>query len=156
MITTDRLIIKKITQDRDGQLAKLLAEPTIQQGARLTFTNLHPTSFEVDFLLQTGDFYAIYGQEQPQIILGLLFTQPAELAKKPAVELGYLLAPASRGRGIMTEAVRGLADWLGQATLAITDQENLPSQGVLRRAGFQLVEQTASQMLWKKVPCSHR
>lgn len=107
MITTERLMIKRINHDGDGQLAKLLADPTIQQGAHLLFSGPQPSSFEVDFLLQTGHFYAIYEQRCPGKIVGLLFTQPSELAGEGAVELGYFLAPACRGRGIMTEAVRG-------------------------------------------------
>lgn len=51
MITTERLMIKRINHDGDGQLAKLLADPTIQQGAHLLFSGPQPSSFEVDFLL---------------------------------------------------------------------------------------------------------
>lgn len=155
MITAERLMIKRINHDGDGQLAKLLADPTIQQGAHLLFSGPQPSSFEVDFLLQTGHFYAIYEQRCPGKIVGLLFTQPSELAGEGAVELGYFLAPACRGRGIMTEAVRGLTAQSTKLIVALTDKDNLASQRVLRRAGFQLVKQEDDQVLWEKVPCSH-
>lgn len=148
MITTERLMIKRINHDGDGQLAKLLADPTIQQGAHLLFSGPQPS-------LQTGHFYAIYEQRCPGKIVGLLFTQPSELAGEGAVELGYFLAPACRGRGIMIEAVRGLTAQSTQLTVALTDKDNLASQRVLRRTGFQLVKQEADQVLWEKVPCSH-
>ena len=49
----------------------------------------------------------------------------------------------------------GLTAQSTQLTVALTDKDNLASQRVLRRAGFQLVKQEADQVLWKKVPCSH-
>lgn len=55
----------------------------------------------------------------------------------------------------MTEAVRGLTAQSTQLTVALTDKDNLASQRVLRRAGFQLVKQETDQVLWKKVSCSH-
>lgn len=155
MIATKRLMIKRINHDSDGQLAKLLANPMIQQGAHLLFSGSQPSSFEIEFFLQTGCFYGIYEQRCPGKIVGLLFTQSSEFAGEEAVELGYLLAPASRGRGIMTEAVRGLIAQSAQLTIALTDKDNLPSQRVLQRAGFQLVKREADQVLWEKVPCSH-
>lgn len=150
MITTKRLIINKVSQDSDGQITRLLADPTIQRAAHLLFTSQQPSRFEVDFLLQSGDFYKIYSREQTTKVLGLLFAQETVWLGQPATELGYLLAPASRGRGIMTEAVAGLVEQLPQPVLAATDQDNLPSQGVLKRAGFHLVSQKPDQLLWQK------
>lgn len=156
MITTKRLIIKRISQDDDGQLAELLADPTIQRGARLLFSAPQPSSFEVNFLLQTGRFYAVCEQRWPRKIVGMLFTQPSEFAGREAVELGYFLSPASRGRGIMTEAVEGLTSQLPQMCIAITDDDNRASQRVLQRTGFQLVKKGINQLLWEKAACSHR
>lgn len=55
--------------------------------------------------------------------------------------LGYSLVPRFRGRGLMTRAVRLLADWAFAHTrlhrlVAGTDVANTASQAVLRRAGF--------------------
>ncbi|WP_084958337.1 GNAT family N-acetyltransferase [Thermoactinospora rubra] len=57
--------------------------------------------------------------------------------------VGYSLLPRFRGRGLMTRAVRLLADWAFEHTplhrlLAGTDVDNAASQRVLERAGFTL------------------
>jgi len=57
------------------------------------------------------------------------------------VELGYGVAPAARGRGVATRAVRLASGWafaeLGTPRLeARTDPENAASQRVLERAGY--------------------
>lgn len=57
------------------------------------------------------------------------------------VEIGYIVAPAARGRGVATEIVRRLTRWafedLGalRACLLI-DVENVASQRVAERAGY--------------------
>ena len=55
--------------------------------------------------------------------------------------VGYWLAPAARGQGLMTEAVRAIACWArdeqGIRCLRLwTHPDNLPSQSVAERAGF--------------------
>jgi RimJ/RimL family protein N-acetyltransferase len=56
-------------------------------------------------------------------------------------EIGYWLAPAARGRGVATRAVRLLSGWalseLGLMRLALhADTDNLASQRVAERCGF--------------------
>jgi RimJ/RimL family protein N-acetyltransferase len=56
-------------------------------------------------------------------------------------EIGYWVAPAARGRGVATRAVRLVHAWgrdaLGLQTLEIMAHvDNVPSQGVARAAGF--------------------
>jgi RimJ/RimL family protein N-acetyltransferase len=55
---------------------------------------------------------------------------------------GYWVAPEARGRGVATEALRALCRWavdeLGVKRLELlTDPENLASQRVAEKAGFQ-------------------
>jgi len=57
------------------------------------------------------------------------------------VELGYGVAPAARGRGIATRAVRLASQWAiselaAERLEARTDPENAASQKVLERAGY--------------------
>ncbi|MEW2525764.1 GNAT family N-acetyltransferase [Streptomyces sp. NPDC047071] len=57
-------------------------------------------------------------------------------------EVGYDLAPAARGNGYATEALRALATWalrLPDVTglRAVVDEGNTASEAVLRRAGFE-------------------
>ncbi len=57
------------------------------------------------------------------------------------VELGYLVSPAARGRGVATEALRLLSDWafreLGALRLQLLiSDENVASQRVAERCGY--------------------
>jgi [ribosomal protein S5]-alanine N-acetyltransferase len=58
------------------------------------------------------------------------------------MELGYLVAPSDRGRGIGTELLRQLTDWAfrgGAIRLSLMiDVANVASQKVASRAGYQL------------------
>ena len=57
------------------------------------------------------------------------------------VELGYIVAPGARGRGVATQALRRLTDWafatLGALRITlIIDAENAPSRRVAERCGY--------------------
>jgi RimJ/RimL family protein N-acetyltransferase len=67
------------------------------------------------------------------------------------VEIGYDLSPSARGDGWATDAARLLAGWAlaepeVRTVLATTEPGNLPSQGVLERAGFTRVADR--DLLW--------
>lgn len=69
-----------------------------------------------------------------------------------SAQMGYWLARAARGHGHMTRAVRLLAQWafdrLGLARLELTtDPENIASQRVAERCGFQKEGRLRSHML---------
>jgi RimJ/RimL family protein N-acetyltransferase len=60
------------------------------------------------------------------------------------VEIGYGLAAPYRGRGLGTEAVQALVDWVAaqpdvRAVTASVEVGNEPSRRLLRRLGFALV-----------------
>ncbi len=69
-------------------------------------------------------------------------------AARGAVEIGYAIDDAHRGKGLATDAVRAMADW-GLRTFAlphidgIVAADNVASCRVLERAGFDLVQETA-------------
>jgi RimJ/RimL family protein N-acetyltransferase len=81
-------------------------------------------------------------------------------------ELAYLAAPAGRGRGLMTRAVRLLCDWLfenGVGRLELrTHPGNEASQELAHRAGFQreglerrsiwLHDERADAFVWSRLP----
>jgi RimJ/RimL family protein N-acetyltransferase len=57
------------------------------------------------------------------------------------VELGYIVAPGARGRGVATEALRLLTDWAFEVLGAlraslIIDAANAPSRRVAERCGY--------------------
>lgn len=67
-------------------------------------------------------------------------------------QIGYWLAPESRGRGIATRAVVLLTNWLfdlgaSRVFLTVVD-DNHASIGVAQRAGFLLEGPTGQQNLW--------
>jgi len=89
-----------------------------------------------------------------QVVGGCGFLGPPDATG--AVEIGYGLAPSQRGKGVATEAVNGLVDeaWKDgrvKVVFALTDQDNEPSQGVLRRAGFRQVDSDSEQLRWEIV-----
>ena len=68
-------------------------------------------------------------------------------------ELGYVLAPAARGRGVATEALRRLSDWafaeLGMERLELLiSVDNPASKRVAERAGY--VCEGVLRSLWFK------
>lgn len=98
--------------------------------------------------------YKIILRTSGQVIGGCGFTAPPDAAG--AVEIGYGLAPSQRGKGIATEALNGLVDeaWKDarvKVVFARTDQDNEPSQGVLRRAGFRQVDSDGDEQRWEIV-----
>ncbi|MCW2982809.1 MAG: GCN5-related N-acetyltransferase [Conexibacter sp.] len=75
-------------------------------------------------------------------LLGLALAVDIDRAGAEA-ELGYVVAPAARGRGVATAALRALTRWafedqdLARATLII-DAQNAGSQKVAERCGYAL------------------
>jgi RimJ/RimL family protein N-acetyltransferase len=73
-----------------------------------------------------------------------------------SVTVGYGLAPAARGQGYATEALRALVAWaLAQPEVtsieADTTHANLPSQRVMERAGMRLYDRS-DQLRFYRVP----
>jgi RimJ/RimL family protein N-acetyltransferase len=59
------------------------------------------------------------------------------------MELGYVVAPAARGKGVASELLRQLSSWAfsergAQRLTLLIDIENIGSQRVAERAGYQL------------------
>jgi ribosomal-protein-alanine N-acetyltransferase len=96
--------------------------------------------------------YKIILRASGQVIGGCGFLGPPD--STGSVEIGYGLAPSQRGKGIATEAVKGLVDqaWrdpVVKLVFAFTDKDNEPSQGVLRRAGFLQIDSDSDQLRWE-------
>lgn len=76
--------------------------------------------------------------------------------ERGTVEVGYGLEPSRRGQGLATEALRCLLGLLDdeadvRRVVAETNEDNLPSQAVLRKCGFETFGEAASdegRMIW--------
>lgn len=132
MIKTKRLVIKSLTADNDGQVAKLVSDSQLLAAAHLTFSTYPVTSFELNLFLQSVHVYGIYQQQ----LIGLLLLDWVADADPPALELGYLLCRQMWGKGIMTEAVAGLLQTVHAPIIATTDDNNYRSQHVLQKKRF--------------------
>jgi len=79
-----------------------------------------------------------------------------QLALADRVELGYWLDAAVTGRGLVTEAVRALLDTAARAFPSLRlaeihcDVENLPSNAVPKRLGFEPAYMDGTVQVWRR------
>lgn len=156
MIKTNRLLIRKISNDNDGQVAHLLADQTLLDQAHLYFSTSPVTSIEISLLLHSAHLAGIYLRSQPHRLVGLVMLDRAASDLPADVELGYLLQQQSWGQGIMTEAVAGVVAAYHHPLVAVTDADNYRSQHVLQKNGFIQVGQRVQQLIWRKPACTMR
>jgi RimJ/RimL family protein N-acetyltransferase len=77
-------------------------------------------------------------------------TTPNELGE---VEIGYGICRSSQGKGVATEAVLAICEIArngASALLAETVLDNLASQRVLEKTGFQIVDRSDDLIHWRK------
>lgn len=91
----------------------------------------------------TDAVFAVCDHDRPELLLGLVGLHEIELHGEPGgvAEIGYWLAPAGRGRGLMTRAVRLASDWafdsLGLARISwYARSDNTASRRVAEGAGY--------------------
>jgi RimJ/RimL family protein N-acetyltransferase len=105
--------------------------------------------------------YALRDAATNRILGGMsLFPRDAgarvQLALADRLELGYWLDAAATGRGLVTEAVRALLDAAARVfpTLRLAeihcDVENLPSNAVPKRLGFEPVYMDGTVQVWRR------
>jgi RimJ/RimL family protein N-acetyltransferase len=105
--------------------------------------------------------YALRDSATNRILGGMsLFPRDAgarvQLALADRMELGYWLDAAATGRGLVTEAVRALLDAAARAfpTLRLAeihcDVENLPSNAVPKRLGFEPAYMDGTVQVWRR------
>ena len=71
------------------------------------------------------------------------------------VEIGYGTMPLQQGRGLMTEAVGGMAGWAAKRNgiktlLAETDKNNFASIRILQKNNFTYYTAKGDMLWWKK------
>ena len=136
---------------RASDASALAAIAGVAEIARMTATIPHPyPSGEAErFILKaraanaSGDslILAITSKTRAQSLLGVV---SAQAAGRNEVEIGYIIAQASTGRGYATEATAGLIDVVFNLTetrtiIADSRTTNPASRRVLEKCGFRLV-----------------
>lgn len=152
-LTTDRLVLRPLEMDDLDDLAALHAEESFW---RYPFGRGWSRSETESFLRRTIERYRDPGVAVSAVVVG----DTGELAGwaglsiptflpeiLPAVEVGWRLGEAYRGRGLATEAGRAWIDYgfddLGlDSIVSIYEPENSASGAVMRRLGFTLERET--------------
>ncbi len=141
---TDGVVV--LRELREGDRASVLETMRDPLVARWLNMPSRPSDRDFDALQRlvrdgraTGDrFDFTVGEGRDGPALGAVI---ASRRPRDNYELAYLAGPSGRGRGLITTAVRLLCDWLfaeGVGRLEVrTHPDNLPSQHVAERCGFQ-------------------
>lgn len=129
IVETDAEWIHRACQDPDIQRWTMVPRP---------YTIDHARSFVADTTLE----YRRWAIEDPVTNepLGLVSIHGIR-ADTGDADIGYWVAPWGRGRGVGAAAVQAMTeiartDWDMSRLVAYVAEENLASQGVVRRAGF--------------------
>jgi RimJ/RimL family protein N-acetyltransferase len=126
-----------------GAVAALLDDPDV-----LRFTRVPepaPPGFERDWLAryvaarEDGTAEAFAAVDDDGTFLGLALAP--EIDRDAAeMELGYITAPAARGRGVASEMLRALTEWGfeqgAERIYLIINEENAASERVAARCGY--------------------
>lgn len=129
-------------------LHELVADPDIRRFTRVPdpvppgFVEAWPARYEASRAVGTQEGWAVFDDERGGLFAGLALA-PSIDAEAREVELGYLVAPAARGRGVATEMLRFLTRWAFEEAGAMRAQllinfDNAASQAVARRCGYVL------------------
>lgn len=138
-LSNQQVVVRLVTAADSDQLSDLLSdhETVVQSGLRLPDpVNKSAWNWAMTTLTNSKELLVIEERRQGKIA-GLI-----SLVKRGnAYELGYLLGPSFRGRGLMTIAIKLiLGNFQRQGALttviAATDSHNHASINVLRRTGF--------------------
>lgn len=151
----NRLItVRTVKQTDAGQLSSLLSDrQTVEQSGLQLPDPANAAAWQWALLaLTTSNNLLVIEERSSEQLAGLI----SLVGDGPTLELGYLLGPAFRGRGLMTMAIDLLLAPLATqqqpvAVVATTDQDNVASIAVLRRTGFKwrARNQDQRQVKWR-------
>lgn len=145
VIETERLILRRITNDDVNEIFELRSNPETMQYiprplVKTTEDALeHVAMIEEKIVTNVGINWGITlkGNSKVLGIIGYYRMQPENYR----AEIGYMLLPDFHGKGIISEAVNrlityGFDDLKLHSIEAVIDPENIASEKVLQKCGF--------------------
>lgn len=145
VIETERLILKRITNDDVNEVYELRSNPETMKYiprplVKTTEDALeHIAMIEEKIVANTGINWGITLKGNPKVlgIIGYYRLQPENYR----AEIGYMLLPEFHGKGIITEAVKrlisyGFDDLKLHSIEAVIDPQNFASEKVLQKCNF--------------------
>jgi RimJ/RimL family protein N-acetyltransferase len=144
----DALGLEPLSQSVAHELLAVLGDPDIVRftrvpaGADEVFVRGWIKRYEDGWDECSRAAFAIHARDDDHAFLGWAGLVELDLERREG-EIGYLVAPAARGRGIASRTVELLTRWafeeLGLERLELRiDPENVPSTKVAERAGYRL------------------
>lgn len=144
-IETDRLILRRITNDDVDEVFELRSNPeTMKYIPRPLVKNSddaleHIAMIEEKIITNIGINWGISLKGDPKLLglIGFYRMKPENYR----AEIGYMLLPEFHGKGIVPEAVNrlityGFNDLKLHSIEAVIDPENFASEKVLQKCGF--------------------
>ncbi len=145
-IVTERLILRTFkvqdlndvfeycSQDGVGEMAGWPAHKSIEQSAKI-----------LSKWIQQNKKLAIVWQESGKVIGHISIDEDSEEGREDTRELGFALNCDYHRRGIMSEAIHTVLDYLFNQDIfyvwACCIQENIPSKGLIEKCGFVLQQE---------------
>lgn len=143
VIETDRLRLAVLSHGDAPALQRLTDDPAIT--AMVHFLGSPFTLADAEALIHHNDgpsdrFVGVFSRS-PEDAAELVGVVGVHLRGDAEVEIGYWIASAQHGRGIATEAVRGVlhrleTDWPERRVIAECRRENVASWRLLEKLGF--------------------
>lgn len=129
---------------------RTVVEPLLSIITHFTIPRLQNPAFDP---LYHTIWMAIDRQKQQFVAEAKFKGEPDETG---TVEIGYGTYPALHRQGYMTEMVGGLINWVSQQpgvqrVVADTDTENVASQKVLEKNGFQMFDRIENMLWWEYI-----
>ncbi len=148
-IETPRLHIRPLTMADFEFYYLLQSDPDTMRYIRPPEPDREVVRERVNTLEQYGAAYPGLGSKmviwkETQALVATCVLRHVDYQPENELELGYIIMPEFRGLGLATEITRALAAYAftrfaAPYVVAVTDPDNLASQKVLLKCGFQVV-----------------
>lgn len=143
-----RWLLRALTAADSHQLRKLLADSQLVQQSGMLLPNPDEGiafSWALEQLVKRRDLLGLFAG----MSLAGLISLTVDDDHSQQAELGYLLAASFRGRGMMTQSIQALLEWLKwrksiQSVVAHVKMNNLSSIHVLEHCHFSIINSNAA------------